>query len=130
MSGRNEAGGDWIGFLLAAIVLVGLAGLFASYAAPLPYQRAFAIEAVMEKLPTLPPSAWPQYRAELGDSAHAILDGSGPMAARVAAERPVMEARLAREAAASAWRLRLILALVTALAAGFGVVLMRLQRQR
>ncbi len=130
MSEPGGTSGDWIGFLLAAIVVVGLAGLFATYAAPLPYQRALAIERVMAKLPALPATAWPQYREALGDSAPAILDGSGPMAARVAAERPVMEARFAREAAAEAWRLRLTLVVVTALACGFGVVLMRLQRGR
>ncbi len=123
------AGGAWTGFLVMTILVVGLCGLFASYAAPLPYQRALAIEAVLEKLPGLPPADWPNYRDALGDSAHAVLDGSGPIAARVAAARPVMLARLAHEGAAVAARLRLLLCVVTGLGCLFGAVLMRVQRR-
>ena len=122
-------GAEWTGFLIVTIIVVGLCGLFTSYAAPLPFQRALAIEQVMDKLTTLPASDLPKYRDALGDSAHAILDGSGPLAARIAAERPVMEARLAHEGAAVAARLRLLLCVVTALACLFGAVLMRVQRR-
>ena len=38
----------WIAFLAMAFVVVGLAGLFASYAVPLPLQRAIAREAALD----------------------------------------------------------------------------------
>ena len=39
----------WIAFLLACFAVVGLMGLFASYAAPLPYERAAARDAVLDQ---------------------------------------------------------------------------------
>lgn len=32
----------WVGFLAACFVVLGLAGVFATYAVPLPYERALA----------------------------------------------------------------------------------------
>jgi hypothetical protein len=131
MTERKPGAADsaaWTGFLVATICVVGLAGLFATYAAPIPYQRALTEEAALDQLAQTPPSQWPSLRDQLGESA-AILTAPGPLAPRLAAERPALRARFIKEAQAQSAQLRLLLLVVTAMAALFGAILMRLQRR-
>ena len=44
---RNTA--TWMAFLVAAFGVVGLMGVFASYAAPLPFERAIARDATLDE---------------------------------------------------------------------------------
>ena len=112
----------WLAFLSACFAVVGLMGLFASYAAPLPYERAAARDAVLDEAlaagdtkPALEP-----LRDRLDDSAATVIDGTGPLAARVAAARAAMHDTMRHEADAIGSRLRLELAVVTVVAAAFG----------
>ncbi|MBV9537578.1 MAG: hypothetical protein JOY70_01450 [Acidisphaera sp.] len=118
-----------IAFLSMAFLAVGLAGVLATYAAPLPLARALAREDALDEA-TLAAgrrdaAALEALRPRLGDSAEAILPPSPDFAARVAQERAAVRARFAAEADASADRLRFLVAVVTVMAAAFGAVVLR-----
>ena len=112
----------WIAFLLTSFAVVGLMGLFASYAAPLPYERADLRDAVLDQALQAGDSkpALEALRDQLDDSAPAVIDGAGPLPGRVAAARVAMHEAMRREADAIGSRLRLELAVVTVVAAAFG----------
>jgi ActR/RegA family two-component response regulator len=111
-------------FLAMAFVVVGLVGLFASYAAPLPLQRAMARDATLDEALATggQKAALEPLRERLDDSAPLVIDGTGPIAGRVAAARAAMHASLMHEADAVGDRLRLELLVVTVVAAAFGAV--------
>ena len=71
--------GAWIGFLAATFCVVGLIGLFSTYAAPLAYQRELHREQVLDQALITPPGRLAGLRDALGDSADAILTGAGPI---------------------------------------------------
>jgi hypothetical protein len=113
---------------------VGLAGLFASYAVPLPLQRALARDAALDAALAAvhgpaPAAALEALRPELGDSAEALLPPGGDMAAKIAAERTAMRARLLAEAQAVATRTRWLLAIVTLMGTAFGVAVLHMGRR-
>ncbi len=124
----------WSAFLAMAFVVVGLAGLFASYAVPLPLERALAREAALDAAQAAahgadPAAALAVLRPELGDSADAVLAPGGDRDARIAAERVAMRARLLAEADAVALRTRFLLAVVTLMAAAFGIAILHMGRR-
>lgn len=116
-------------FLVMAFVVVGLAGVFASFAAPLPLHRAMAREAALDAALAAARGADPEaglkaLGARLGDSAAALHGGdAASLPARIQAERIAMRARFEAEAAALAFRLRLLIGLLTLSAAAFGVII-------
>ena len=114
--------GPWIAFLLTSFAVVGLMGLFASYAAPLPYERAAARDAVLDEALAAGDAtqALEALRARLDDSAPIVVDGPGPLPARVAAARATMHDAMRREAGAIGSRLRLELVVITVVAGAFG----------
>ena len=118
--------GPWIGFLLACFAVVGLMGLFASYAAPLPLERAMNRDVVLDQALLLgdDKTGLETLRTQLDESAPAVIDGTGPLPARVAAARAEMHATLRRDAEAVGSRLRLELAVITGVAAVFGAILL------
>ena len=63
-------------------------------------------------------------RERLDDSAAGVINGAGPLPARVAAARTAMRAELSREAEAVGARLRFMLVVVTVVAAVFGAVVL------
>jgi hypothetical protein len=103
------------GFVAAAIAVVALVGVMASYIAPLPLERAIAREAALDELLAAPDS-YDRLAVRLDDSAAAVKPGAD-LAARVAAERVAMRARLSAAAAEAGTRLRLMV-LVSAVMAG------------
>ena len=115
-------------FLVMAIAMVGLTGLFATFAAPLALEREasreVALDAVLatagntERLEAL--------REPLGDSAKLVFSTQGEIADRVAAARTAMRVQLAAEAAEAATRLRWLIVVITLVAAGFGAMLVGL----
>lgn len=128
------AGATWSAFLAMVFVVVGLAGLFASYAVPLPLQRALARDAALDAALAAahgpdPAKALEALRPQLGDSAGALLPPSGDMAEKIAAERTAMHARLAAEADAVATRTRWLLGVITVMAAVFGVAILHMARR-
>ena len=121
---RNSAA--WMAFLAMTFAVVGLIGVFASYAAPLPLQRALARDAALDEALATDggKAALEPLRDRLDDSAAAVIDGDGPLTGRVAAARAAMHAELEHEADAVGSRLRLELLVVTVVAAGFGMVVL------
>ncbi len=124
---RNR--GTWTAFLAAAFLVVGLMGLFATFAAPLPLERALARETALDD--ALAAAGRPDQTARLealrdrlDESAPAVIDGSGDLRDRVAAARVAMRLQLEREADAIAGRLRLLIVVVTLVAALFGAIVM------
>lgn len=123
---RNYAA---FGFLVMAFAIVGLVGIYASFAAPLPLQRALARETALDA--ALAAAGSPDPQAALKTLARRLGDSAGPLAgadsaslpARIQAERIAMRARFEAEAASLAFRLRLLIGLITLSAAGFGVVI-------
>jgi hypothetical protein len=118
--------GTFIAFLLCCFAVVGLMGLFACYAGPLAYQRGLARDAALDQALATggDKPALEALRTELDDSAAEVIDGSGPLADRVARARAAAHQEMIRDADAVAFRLRLEVVVITVVAAGFGAVLM------
>ncbi len=129
---RNQS---WIGFLFAAFAVVGMTGLFATYAAPLPLERAMlrdttldeALEAARGQNAQVAVEA---LRPRLAESAAAILPPGADFVERVAKERVAMRQRFTEEAAVAGTRLRWLVGVVTVMAALFGVAVAGLAHRR
>ena len=119
-------GATWTAFLAMTFCIVGLVGLFATYAAPLPWERMQARDAALDAALAAGDSkpGLEALRDRLDDSAPVVIDGGGPLAERVAAARTAMRAELMHEADAIGFRLRLELLVVTVVAAGFGAAIL------
>ena len=126
--GGNAAGSGTgnalAGFLAMCFAVVGFTGLLAAQVGPLPLERAIVREGVLDKAVVLAragdTAGLEALRPVLGESA-VVLPADAGFAARVAAERVAMRARLMAEAHATAVRLRVMLGVVTLLAGAFGV---------
>lgn len=132
-SARTGGGGGWAAFLAMAFAVVGLVGLFATYAVPVPLMRALTRDAVLdEALATAtaadPAAALAAMRPRLGEEAALVIDGGGALSERVRRARTEMHARLTAEAAALAARLRMLVLVVTALGGFFGIAVLRFGR--
>lgn len=131
----DGAAGTWTAFLAMAFVVVGLSGIFASYAAPLPLARAMEREAALDDALAAAQgadaaAAIAALRPRLGDSADALLPVGGNMAARIADERRAMRTRLLAEADATATRARWITGMVTLMGIAFGAAVLHAGRVR
>jgi hypothetical protein len=138
-SSAASANLTWAAFLAMTFVVVGLAGLFASYAAPLPLRRALARDAALDAALLAahgpdPAAALAALRPRLAESADAILppglDVGGDIDARITAERAAMRERLLLEADVVSERTRWLLGVVTVMAAAFGVAILHISRRR
>ena len=122
--------GTLAAFLAMAIVVVGLTGLFATYAAPVALERAQAREAALDEAAVAarapdPAAALARMQARLGESAAALAPGPD-LQARIAAERLAMRARFATENAVTLSRLRWLICVITGTAALFGLAILNL----
>jgi hypothetical protein len=115
----------WTAFLVIAFGIVGLTGLFATVATPLPLERALLRDAALDEALQAPDAAAAvaALRDRLGESAEAIAHGRGDFGTRIQVERAAMRDRFLAEADATASRLRLLITIVTLAAAGFGAVI-------
>lgn len=137
MQRQDDSGtsATWAAFLICAFLAVGLAGLFASYATPLPLDRALAREVALDDALAASrgqdsAAAIEALRPRLAESADILLPVGGDMAARIAQARAEMRARLAEEAAVVAERTRWLICVITVMAAAFGVAILRIGRRR
>ncbi len=123
MPSRN---GAWMGFMAMTFAVVGLTGLFTSYAAPLPLERAMQREAAFDAVlaPGLSAESRAALRDQLGEDASDVLDGAGALAVRVEAARLTARRRFATEEAAVTHRLRLLVVVVTLAGGLFGIALL------
>ena len=122
--------GTWMAFMAITFAVVGLAGIFASYAAPLPLERALARETALDAAEQAvrgpdPQAAMEKLRPALDDSAASLLPIGGDMSARISHERAAMRARFLAEADATDVRLRWLVALITLTGGLFGIAIMR-----
>lgn len=120
----ERSGGSWIAFAVMAVVVVGLAGSFATFALPIPMQRAVLLDAALDEARAAAQAPDPQERLEalrprLGDSADRLIGGTGSIEERIERERVAMRARFLAEEQATAQRLRWLTAIVTLMAAIF-----------
>ncbi len=119
----------WFAFLVMTVAVVGLTGIFATYAGPIPLQRALQRDAALNEARAAlsgpePQAALDRLRPRLGDSAAALLPIGGDMSARIEAERLAMHTRLAADAADTATRLRWLLGVVTSMSALFAACIL------
>jgi len=133
-SKRPGPGAAWTAFLAMVFFVVGLTGLFATFAAPLPLERAVLRDAALDE--ALAAAHRPESQAaiealrpRLGDSAALLLPVGGDMDARIAEARRQMHERLTAEARAGERRLRWIIVIVTLLGAAFGAAILHMSRQ-
>jgi hypothetical protein len=122
------------GFLAMCFAIVGLVGIFATFAAPLPLQRAMLRDIALDDLLTGLHGAQPQAALEalkprLDDSAPAFTPLPANPDAAVAAERQAMRQRFREEADATAYRMKLMIIIVTVMAAVFGAAITGLGRR-
>jgi hypothetical protein len=122
--------GTLAAFLAMAFLIVGLTGLFTSYAAPLALQRAMAREAALDEAAAAArepdqAAALAALVPRLGESAAAVAPGLD-LAARIDAERHAVRVRFAAESAATLRRLRWLVSIITLMGAAFGVVMLHL----
>lgn len=114
--------------------LVGLCGMFASYATVIPLERGVARSVLLDKVLQAGAEADAMPRLEalrpaLGPLARSVLEGNGTLTERVAAARVVVLDEQRRESNSIAYRTRLMLAVVTVLAAGLGGGILVLARR-
>jgi len=115
-------------FAAIAVGVVGLTGVFATYATPLPLERAMAREVALDAALGTPAAADPQaalaaLAPRLDDSAPALAGPPAGLADRVARERLAMRARFSEQAASIAAQIRLLIIVITAMAAVFVVAM-------
>ncbi len=125
---------SWSAFLVMLFVVVGLCGLFASYANSIPLERGVARSALLDEAfiaSTQPdaPARLEQLRPNLGALAAVVLDGTGPVPDRIAKARAIVLDEQQREGASLAYRTRLMLCVVTGLAALLAVGILNLARR-
>ena len=121
----------WSAFLLMLFAVVGLCGLFASYANSIPLERALARSAALDQVLDAPGAAsLERLRPGLGDLAVPVLDGTGPLPVRVGAARKVVADEQEREAASIGYRTRLMLGVVTVIAGALGAGILALARRQ
>ncbi len=125
----------WTGFLIMAFAVVGLVGAFSTYAAQLPFDRAYARSQTLDQVVAAAhmansAPALEALRPLLGESADRVLAGPGTIESRAAAERSRMLADLHAESADYGLRLRVVIAAFTAAAALFGAMVLSIVRRK
>jgi hypothetical protein len=125
----------WTAFLLMCFALVGLTGLFATYATTIPWERALIRTGVLDQVlaAARAPDAEARLatlRPALGPDADAVLSGPGDLWDRVAARRLVVLDEQGREARSVAHRIRIMVGIVTLMAALVGAGIMALASRR
>ena len=124
----------WTAFLLMCFALVGLTGMFASYAVTIPPDRTLArlsvLDGVLAEARRPDPSRQATLRMMLGpDVGPRLLDGPGDLSDRVAAQREVVLREGAQEERSVTYRIRLLVAVVTVMAGLVGAGIMGLSRR-
>ncbi len=117
-----------IGFIAMCYGIIGLVGIFASFAVPVPLARAVAREAALDAAQIALHSADPKAGLEalklrLDDSYDALTPLPADPDRAIANERVAMRARLVADSAAIAERMRWMIIIITILAGGFGIAL-------
>ena len=126
---------SWTAFLLMCFALVGLTGLFATYATTIPWERALIRTGLLDQVlaAARAPDADARLsalRPALGADADVVLSGPGDLWDRVAAKRLVVLDEQEREARSVTHRVRVMVGTVTVLAALVGAGILALASRR
>ncbi len=132
----------WGGFLVMAFVILGLCGLFATYAAQLPYQRELFAENKLDAMTTAPDAAdrLDRLRDTLGDDGAGAFPATGgsqspssqspsSQVQRIETARHVLRKHFQDQAADIALRLRIVIAVFTGGSALFGIMVLSILRR-
>jgi len=115
----------WYGFLVMGFAVVGLAGIFGTYACQLPFQRGEAAEQVLDRAAATRGSAdITAMQSDLGDNYRILADTHTPLAARIASARAATRQRTMLDARDIARRLRVVIGVITGGGALFGCMLL------
>lgn len=115
----------WYGFLAITFAVVGLAGLFGSYACQVPYRRGEGAEQVLDRAAATHSMAeLAAMKNDLGDNAAIMLRADQPLADRVVAARAATRARVVLDAADIGRRIRVVIGVITLVSALFGCALL------
>jgi len=121
-------------FLVMCFAIVGMVGVFGTFAAGLPMRRELAREATLDEAVFALASPNPQQalealRPRLDDSAPGLLPLRADPVAAIAAERVAMRGRFLAEAEATTSRMQLMILIVTCMAAVFGSAILAFGRR-
>lgn len=125
----RTTGGSWAAFLIMSYLVAGLAGMFAVYAAQLPFQRALARDQALDQLlrdGTVTPSLSPAFGMEKDA---ALLTGPGTLPDRIAVAREHLHADELRQAGRLRNRLLVFLGVTAAACALFGGMVLSIVRR-
>ena len=117
--------GAWYGFLLMVFAVVGLAGIFGTYASQIPYLRGEAAEQVLDRAALArTPADLATLKDDLGDNTAILARTDLPLSQRITEARAATRARTARDAADFATRARVVIGVITCGSALFGCMLL------
>jgi hypothetical protein len=124
----------WTAFLAMCFAVVGLVGVFGTFASALPLKRELAREVTLDEAAAAlrAPDAAKLLEAlkpRLDDSAPALFPLPADPVAAIAAERVAMRARFLAEANATEHRMQLMVLIVTVMAAVFGSAILAFARR-
>ncbi len=124
----------WTAFLVMCFAVVGLVGVFGTFASALPLKRELAREATLDEAQAALRAPDVAQRLEalkprLDDSAPALFPLPADPTAAIASERLAMRARFLAEANATQYRMQLMVLIVTAMAAVFGSAILAFGRR-
>ena len=122
----------WGGFLVMAFVVLGLCGVFATYAAQLPYQRELFAEAKLDAAIGAPDAQdrLDRLRDTLGeDGSGAFPSARVDMRDKLETTRRLLRLHFQQQAADIALRLRIVLTVFTGASALFGLVVVSVLRR-
>ncbi len=116
-------------FMAMSFAIVGLTGIFATYAVPLPLERALARETALDDAAEAargpdPAAALAALAPRLDDSAAVLAGDAAGIESRITAARETSRAAFQAEAAIVAVRVRVMIGIVTLMGAVFGVILL------
>ena len=127
----KNSSGAWGGFLVMAFVILGLCGVFATYAAQLPFQRETYAEARLDAALTAPDAdqRLETLRDTLGDDGAGAFASGGSIPERIENARHVLRLHFQAQAADIALRLRIVILVFTGGAALFGLMVVSIIRR-
>jgi len=127
----KHGSGAWAGFLVMAFIILGLCGLFATYAAQLPYQRADFAESKLDAAMGAPDAQarLDLLRDTLGDDAAGAFPDTGSVNHKIEVARHVLRRHFADQAADIALRLRIVIVVFTGGATLFGLMVVSILRR-
>ena len=127
----SKDGRAWSGFLVMAFVVLGLCGLFATYAAQLPYQRELFAETKLDAALGAPDAdaRLDTLRDALGDDGAGAFEAKGDTRDRIETARRVLRRHFQDQGADIALRLRIVIVVFTGAAALFGLMVVSVLRR-